>query len=289
MALTFHPKSLNQTNVYVRTLTISDLDRCVELENASFSEEERCSPEKFKYRLTICPELSHGLFTMTKPHPHTPTGISSFRPQEVLIAQIIATKTSSPRITDAAMRIPKQYLPRFAPHLVAQSPSASQQSSSQATTSQASQTIQRESTPTPSVSQSSTSDSKTTLVGSSPTSSKTGASAATATDTETEDSDEEGHVEAGDTVAIHSLCVTPAYRRMGYSQILLKDFISRMRDAGVSKRIALIAHGNLIPVYTKADFKNMGVSAVKFAGGNWTDLVYEYSAPPGKGGLRRGG
>lgn len=49
-------------NLSIRPLTIEDLKQCVTLEARGFPEPERCSEEKFKYRLTVCPELCSGLF-----------------------------------------------------------------------------------------------------------------------------------------------------------------------------------------------------------------------------------
>ena len=49
-------------NLSIRPLTIQDIDQCVELEAKGFPPEERCSREKFNYRLTVAPELCAGLF-----------------------------------------------------------------------------------------------------------------------------------------------------------------------------------------------------------------------------------
>ncbi|KAK6334173.1 hypothetical protein TWF696_002674 [Orbilia brochopaga] len=263
MALTFHPKSASKMHVYIRTLTINDLDKVIELENASFPEAERGTPEKFKYRLTVCGELCHGLFTMTKPHPDTPKGVSDFKPKEILIAMIIGSKTDAALVTDASMRVPSNTI-----NLTSESaldsashtkddddsqnkqPTASAGSSTQADASSSALQPLKVSKPVP---------------------------------------DREGHVEAGDTICIHSMCVASSYRGMGHSQILLKDYISRMRDAGVSKRIALICHREITGVYTKAGFRYRGTSKVTHGGGDWVDMTYEFSGPPGKATFRRQG
>lgn len=39
-------KDVSDLHPYVQTLTIADLESCIELENTAFSPEERCSPEK---------------------------------------------------------------------------------------------------------------------------------------------------------------------------------------------------------------------------------------------------
>ncbi|KAF3934011.1 hypothetical protein ABW19_dt0200107 [Dactylella cylindrospora] len=237
--------------VYVRTLTINDLDKIIELENACFPEAERGTLEKFRYRLTVCGELCHGLFTLTKPHPDTPQGVSDFKPKEILVGMIIATKSTTPLITDASMRVPSKLEP------------ATSTLPGTSLTDTASQTTD----PAP------------------PSTAETTAAPEGA---KGESQEPEGHIEAGETICIHSLCVSPSYRNNNYSQILLKDYINRMRDAGVSKRLALICHQEITGVYTKCGFRTRGTSKVTHGGGNWIDMVYEYGTPIGKGGFRRG-
>ncbi|KAF3929071.1 hypothetical protein ABW20_dc0105064 [Dactylellina cionopaga] len=250
--------------LYVRTLTISDLDKILELENACFSEEERGTPEKFRYRLNVCGELSHGLFTLSKPHPDTPKGVSDFKPREILVAMISATKTTTIHVTDASMNIPKDLLAKFG----ASAQPQPQSSSEPAKGAEATQTK-----PTTEPSQSAA---------------EPDASSKTTEPAAKESPPPEGHVESGDTVCIHSLCVSPSYRNHGYSQILMKDFIARMRDAGVSKRISLVCRKEMTGVYTKVQFRYRGKSSVSHGGGEWVDMTYEYNTPPTKAAARRG-
>lgn len=58
------------------------------------------------YRLTRCPELSLGLFTLPVLDPEKP----NLRPK--LIAHVIATRTNAPRVTDASMSIPSGWQTR---------------------------------------------------------------------------------------------------------------------------------------------------------------------------------
>ncbi|KAL0632364.1 hypothetical protein Q9L58_008759 [Maublancomyces gigas] len=100
--MVLEPKSLSlisaKERIYVRGLTLKDLDACVSLENQTFIPEERCSRKQFKYRLSTCPELSLGIFTASSfPNPYT--GLAT----EVLLGHAIATKTSSRLVTDACM------------------------------------------------------------------------------------------------------------------------------------------------------------------------------------------
>lgn len=119
-------------NICIRPLTIEDLDQCAALEKKGFKPEERCTEEKFKYRLTVCPELCSGLFirefepkyrninlpeiaakqekevgqeeTDEDDDSELPTKSSVIG--ETLIGHIIATKIHGNRITSSSMALP---------------------------------------------------------------------------------------------------------------------------------------------------------------------------------------
>lgn len=123
-------------NLSIRPLTIEDLDQCVALEEQGFSEAERCSKDKFKYRLTVCPELCSGLFLREYSYRYNAINlpevaerlenehkgndlssdddddaddelpVKSSVVKETLIGHIIATKIASTKITEASMDIP---------------------------------------------------------------------------------------------------------------------------------------------------------------------------------------
>lgn len=123
-------------NLSIRPLTIADLDQCVEIEAKGFSPDERCTPEKFKYRLTVAPELCSGLFVREYEYKynainlpdvadrlekeHAKNGdkddtedddelpIKSSVVKETLIGHVIATKIASDKITDASMQLPSK-------------------------------------------------------------------------------------------------------------------------------------------------------------------------------------
>ncbi|MCJ1314726.1 hypothetical protein MMC15_000038 [Xylographa vitiligo] len=123
----------NKLHPYVQLLSISDLEACVALEAATFPEHERCSREKFIYRLTTCPTLSLGLFssTTTLPTPATQAAFDAARPPDsstpshraVLLGHVISTLTDAPAVTDASMEIPKDF-PPHPEHLPTTSPSS---------------------------------------------------------------------------------------------------------------------------------------------------------------------
>lgn len=123
-------------NLSIRPLTIEDIDQCTSLEKLGFKESERCTPEKFKYRLTTCPELCSGLFIREYNYKYNAINlpevaeklefehtsdindkddesddelpIKSSVVKENLIGQIIATKIHSNRITSSSMDLPTE-------------------------------------------------------------------------------------------------------------------------------------------------------------------------------------
>ncbi|KAL8698132.1 MAG: hypothetical protein Q9201_006740 [Fulgogasparrea decipioides] len=111
--------NLSDLHPIVQTLSLSDLDMCVSLENAAFPAHERCSEEKFIYRLTTCPELSLGLFSVTAPdglaastaaYAHArPSDSTSPTRKSVLVAQVIATRCATPTVTDESMEFPPDW------------------------------------------------------------------------------------------------------------------------------------------------------------------------------------
>jgi len=113
-------KGPSNLHPYMRPLTISDLDSCVALENAAFPvEQERCTREKFIYRLSRCGELSLGLFCTFIPDSGVEAEtFATGRPVEtsrkdgatsVLLAHIVSTKATTPVVTDKAMDYPQDW------------------------------------------------------------------------------------------------------------------------------------------------------------------------------------
>lgn len=107
-------------NPYIRPLTISDLDSCVALENAAFTDpNERASSEKFAYRLTKCGEICFGVFCTVDPSSgfnaetlaagrHVETGRKNGA-ISVLLGHVVAAKTNGPLASDESMGVPKDW------------------------------------------------------------------------------------------------------------------------------------------------------------------------------------
>ncbi|KAJ9609812.1 hypothetical protein H2200_006141 [Cladophialophora chaetospira] len=86
-----------------------------------------------------------------------------------------------------------------------------------------------------------------------------------------------GHQDMGGTICIHSVAVTPEFQRMGLGSVLMKSYIQRMKDAKIADRLALLAHDHLVPFYKGLGFENMGPSAVTSHGGNWNNMILEFT------------
>lgn len=113
-------KAPTNLHPYTRPLTISDLDSCVALENAAFTNpEERATREKFRYRLTKCGELCYGIFCTVVPGSGFEIEtLATGKPVEtsrrngavsVLLGHVISTKTNDAVATDDSMGVPEDW------------------------------------------------------------------------------------------------------------------------------------------------------------------------------------
>ena len=81
-----------------------------------------------------------------------------------------------------------------------------------------------------------------------------------------------GHDPAGDYIVIMSVAVHPDYQRSGYAGKLLQRFISDMH--GMSKKgIYLICQEELVPLYAKFGFLEIGPSDSDHGGLQWQEMV----------------
>ncbi|KAL2815660.1 hypothetical protein BJX63DRAFT_430596 [Aspergillus granulosus] len=196
-----HHSKLDDLHPFVQVLTESNVDDCVAVEEA-FPEQERCTREKFQYRLGRCPELCLGLFTLPILNQGEP------KPRPTLVGHIVATRVASPRVTDKSMELPADWKTE-----------------------------------------------RLTVV----------------------DGETVGHDEAGTSIAIHSLAVSPEHQGKGVGSTLMKSYIQRIREAAIADRIVIIAHDHLVQFYESLGFTNRGPSKCQFGGGGWTDLALEFN------------
>jgi len=73
----------------------------------------------------------------------------------------------------------------------------------------------------------------------------------------------EVHESAGTTICIHSVCVDGDWRRQGVALGLLRHCVASVAQTHPTpRRICLISHQYLLPLYTKAGFEVIGPSSV---------------------------
>ncbi|KAJ5950967.1 uncharacterized protein N7479_009380 [Penicillium vulpinum] len=195
-----HIPSLGGSNAFTRTLSKEDVKICVAVEEA-FTEPERCSEEKFYYRLGACPELCLGLFVENEQDPASST----------LIGHVIAVRSPYTRITDGSMSMPENWrtLPDDEPVFV-----------------------------------------NDELIG---------------------------NHKYGDTIAIHSVAISPEYQGKKVGRALVRAYIEHLgRGRFGAGRVVLIAHDYLVNFYESVGFKNQGRSQSNFAGGVWFDMTYSF-------------
>ncbi|XP_078589179.1 serotonin N-acetyltransferase-like [Branchiostoma floridae x Branchiostoma japonicum] len=84
------------------------------------------------------------------------------------------------------------------------------------------------------------------------------------------------HDPDGETMVLHMLCVEEQYRRRGIGQGLMKAFIDYVKAKETKvKRIILICHAELIPVYTRVGFTLVGRAEVKFGRRSWYECCLD--------------
>nr|DAA64562.1 TPA_inf: non-vertebrate-type arylalkylamine N-acetyltransferase [Leucoraja erinacea] len=86
----------------------------------------------------------------------------------------------------------------------------------------------------------------------------------------------EVHESAGTTICIHSVCVDQAWRRRGIALSLLRHFVEVVRHSRpTARRICLICHLQLLPLYTKAGFTLLGPSTVTHGPDAWYECTMD--------------
>lgn len=80
--------------------------------------------------------------------------------------------------------------------------------------------------------------------------------------------------EGGKSVCIHSVCVTPEWRKKGVALGLLKEYIRRLETTGDPQLqlVLLICHDEVIDLYRKAGFTLVGKSTVVHGPREWFEM-----------------
>lgn len=90
----------------------------------------------------------------------------------------------------------------------------------------------------------------------------------------------ESHSESSDTIGIHSMVISKDYQRKNLATLLLTDYIQKLSNQEIGKKIAIIAHEPLVPFYERVGFKVVGenkdvANDAQFANIKWIDMVRE--------------
>ncbi|EJD07915.1 acyl-CoA N-acyltransferase [Fomitiporia mediterranea MF3/22] len=88
------------------------------------------------------------------------------------------------------------------------------------------------------------------------------------------------HDPNGPSVCVHAVVVEATYQQRGVALSLLKEFVARMRSAGLYKRVLLICHEDMRPLYERAGFEYLGPSSVVHGALPWHEMRTEL---PGEG------
>ncbi|CAO3609029.1 unnamed protein product [Mucor hiemalis] len=90
------------------------------------------------------------------------------------------------------------------------------------------------------------------------------------------------HEPNGKTICLHSVCVSPDYRKQGIATKLLANWIGQLKQINKEQandkkytRIALLSRPRLIGLYESVGFKNIGVSKVVHGPEPWIDCVLD--------------
>lgn len=86
--------------------------------------------------------------------------------------------------------------------------------------------------------------------------------------------------ESSDTIGMHSVVISPNYQKKNLATLLLTDYIQKLSNQEIAKKIAIIAHEPLIPFYERVGFKVVGenkdvLKDPQFANVKWIDMVRE--------------
>ncbi|KAI4155803.1 MAG: hypothetical protein LQ340_000755 [Diploschistes diacapsis] len=220
----------------------------------------------FIYRLTTCPSLSLGLYSSTtaSPNPSTQATHDAARTPDsqkpahksLLMGQVIATLTTASTITERSMDYPRSF-PSHPDYTASNTDAASSNTAAPSFTPSTSKETNK----------------RPDILHREPTESLPDSSFPRMDQSDSEP----GHHPLGRTLAIHSVCVHPAFQKLGLGKTLLKAYLQRMEGSGIADRAAIIVRPEKVGWYVGAfGFQDRGNSTCGWAGGGWRDLVYDF-------------
>ena len=80
------------------------------------------------------------------------------------------------------------------------------------------------------------------------------------------------HEPDGTTLCIHSVVTSEPWRRKGVALWMLAEYVQKVAALKSVKRVLLLCKENLIPLYEKAGFKKLGLSATVHGQDPWYDM-----------------
>lgn len=81
-----------------------------------------------------------------------------------------------------------------------------------------------------------------------------------------------GHVESSDVIGMHSVAVHPDFRGKKIGTLILHDYIQKLSNQQVASVISILAKPDMLGFYEKLGFEDKGVSQCKHGGEEWHDL-----------------
>ncbi|KAI5963852.1 hypothetical protein KGF57_001228 [Candida theae] len=228
-------------NVSIRPLTIEDIDQCIELEKKGFPENERCTPAKFKYRLTVAPELCSGLFIRDYDYKYNYINLPE-------VAKSLQEKHDAEEKRD----------PSKTKHGEHGEPDDDDDDDDDEEFPEKSSVV------------------KETLIGHIIATKVDGTRITEASmELPSKDVKGSGHCESSRYIGIHSVVIAPEWRGKNLAALLLHDYIQKLSNQDMGDQVVLIAHKELIPFYEKIGFNNVGESECKFANTTWYDMAID--------------
>ncbi|CAL9734352.1 polyamine N-acetyltransferase 1 [Monosporozyma servazzii] len=88
------------------------------------------------------------------------------------------------------------------------------------------------------------------------------------------------HDEASGVIAIHALVINPDYQKKNLATLLMTDFIQKLSNQEIGKKIVIINHEHLVPFYERLGFQIIGenkdvIKDPNFTKEKWLDMERE--------------
>lgn len=88
------------------------------------------------------------------------------------------------------------------------------------------------------------------------------------------------HDEASGVIAIHALVIDPDYQKKNLATLLMTDYIQKLSNQEVGKKIVIINHEHLVPFYERLGFQIVGenkdvIKDPDFGKDKWLDMERE--------------